>query len=139
MYDMIIIGGGPAGLSAAILGLGKQLNFLVICDELSGKSGWRQQLVGQIEEEYLAGDEAVRLFAQRIKGCDGRVLRDRVAEVTRTNDSFQVETRNHGTLQSHTVIVATGVTPLGLDVPGARAAWPGARLFDHNAQPPADG
>lgn len=120
MYDMIIIGGGPAGLSAAIFALGKQLDFVLICDELSGKSGWRQQLAGQTAEEYLAGDEAVRLFARLLKERDGRILRDRVAEVTRTDNIFHVETNNHVKLQGRTVIVATGVTPLYLDVPGAR-------------------
>ena len=58
MRDLIIIGGGAAGLSAAMYALGKQLDFLIIY-ETFGKAGTAQHLIGQEEEEYLAGSEAV--------------------------------------------------------------------------------
>lgn len=120
MYDMIIIGGGPAGLSAGIYALGKQLNFLVIYEDLGGKAGSRQQLVGEIAEEYLSGAEAVRLFEQRISRQAGRTMRDRVTAVSKTAGVFRVETQRHGVQESTTVIVAAGANPIMLDVPGGR-------------------
>ena len=67
MRDLIIIGGGAAGLSAAMYALGKQLDFLIIY-ETFGKAGTAQHLGGQAEEEYLAGSEAVRLFERSPQG-----------------------------------------------------------------------
>jgi thioredoxin reductase len=120
MYDLIIIGGGAAGLSAAMYALGKQLDFLMIYHDIGGKAGTRQHLSGQIEEEYLAGTEAVDLFERRIVVQAGRTLRDGVVEVTKTSGVFHVTTQHHGAHQSTALIVATGATPARLDVPGAR-------------------
>lgn len=121
MYDLIIIGGGAAGLSAATYALGKQLDALVIYDDIGGKAGTRQRLSGQVEEEYLAGAEAVLLFERRITAQAGRTLRDRVTDVTKMHGLFQVATQHHGVQTSSAVIVAAGATPVPLDVPGARA------------------
>lgn len=66
MRDVIIVGGGAAGLSAATYALGKQLNFLVIYENLGGKAGQRQILTGQVVDGYLAGTEAVRVFERQI-------------------------------------------------------------------------
>jgi thioredoxin reductase len=120
MYDLIIIGGGAAGLSAAMYALGKQLNFVAIYEDIGGKAGTRQQLSGQVEEEYLAGTEAVSLFERRIAAQAGRTLRDRVTDVAKTGGVFSVTTQHNGTLASAAVIVATGASPTRLDVPGAR-------------------
>src|SRR5689334_3718670 len=73
MRDLIIVGGGAAGLSAAMYALGKQLDFLIIY-ETFGKAGTAQHLIGQVEEEYLAGSEAVRLFERRMEIDSGHAL-----------------------------------------------------------------
>lgn len=120
MRDMIIVGAGAAGLSAAVYALGKRLNFLVVYEELCGKSDWSQGLADQDAEAYRAGSEAVNLFARRIQAHPEHILSDHVTSVTPTNDTFQVATRNHGVLESRTVIIATGATPIALDVPYAQ-------------------
>ena len=120
MHDLIIIGGGAAGLSAAMYALGKQLDFLAIYEDIGGKAGTRQHLLGQVVDEYLAGTEAVLLFERRITTQAGRTLRDRVIEVAKTGGVFQVTTQHHGVQSSAAVIVATGATPIRLEVPGAR-------------------
>jgi len=121
MYDVIIVGGGAAALSAGIYALGKQLDFLLIYEDVGGKAGTRQQLAGQAEEEYLAGAEAVLLFERRLTTQAGRTLRDRVMEITKRDGVFHIATQHYGDKQAMAVIVATGATPIALDVPGASA------------------
>jgi thioredoxin reductase (NADPH) len=120
MRDLIIIGGGAAGLSAAMYALGKQLDFLLIYETL-GKAGTTQHLTNQAGEEELAGAEAVRLFERHITSKADHTLRDQVTEVAKVSGVFHVTTHHHGVQESRTVIVATGATPIALDVPGARA------------------
>jgi thioredoxin reductase len=119
MHDLIIIGGGPAAAAAAVYALGKQLDFLVIYAEL-GKAGRTQQLAGQTEQEYLPGAEAVRAFERRVVSQAGRTLRDRVTSVAKESGVFRVTTEHHGNQESVAVIVATGASPIALDVPGAK-------------------
>jgi thioredoxin reductase len=119
MHDLIIIGGGAAALSAAVYALGKQLDVVVIYENLGGKAGTRQHLRGQVGEEYLAGADAARALQRQVEAQPERTLRDRVIEVAKTNGAFKVTTEHHGTLESIAVIVATGAAPIPLDVPGA--------------------
>ncbi|MEP7187807.1 MAG: NAD(P)/FAD-dependent oxidoreductase [Roseiflexaceae bacterium] len=125
MHDLVIIGGGAAGLSAALYALGKGLDAVTIYEDVGGKAGTQQQLAGQAGEEYLAGVEAVQLFERRVTSHAGAVLRDRVIELRKYNGIFQIETQHHGALEARAVLIATGATPLKLDVPGAKA------LLDH--------
>lgn len=125
MHDLVIIGGGAAGLSAALYALGKGLDAVTVYEDVGGKAGTQQQLPGQVGEEYLAGVEAVQLFERRVTSRAGTVLRDRVLELRKYNGAFQIEPQQHGALEARTVLIATGATPLKLDVPGAKA------LLDH--------
>lgn len=119
MYDLLILGGGPAALAAAMYAQGKQLDTLVICETIGGKAGARQRLVGQLGDEYLAGEEAVQAFERRIMHAD-RVLHDRATSVSKQDEVFHVTTAQHGSFESTAVIIATGATPIELHVPGAR-------------------
>jgi len=125
MHDLIIIGGGAAGLSAALYALGKGLDAVTIYEDVGGKAGTQQQLAGQSSEEYLAGAEAVQLFERRVTSHAGAVLRDRVIELRKHKAVFQIETQHHGVLEARAALIATGATPIKLDVPGAKA------LLDH--------
>ncbi len=121
MRDLIIIGSGAAGLSAAVFALGKQLDVVAIYEDVGGKAGTQQQLQNQAGDEYLAGAEAVQLFERRVTTHAHAIVRDRVIGLFKSNGMFQVETQRHGVLTATAVIVATGASPLPLDVPGAKA------------------
>jgi len=120
MFDLIILGGGAAGLAAAAYAHSKQLDVRVIVEELGGKAGTQQHLHDQAGEEALLDAATVQLLARRIAAREGAVLHDRVTSVTKAQGVFQVETQHHGRQTSRVLLVATGASPLPLDVPGAR-------------------
>src|SRR5688500_11734038 len=105
MHDIIILGGGAAGLAAAAYGLNKQLDVLLISEEIGGKAGTQQHLRDQAGEEELLGADAVQVLAQRVRSIPWAVLSDRVMSVTKSQGFFQVETQSHGVQESRVVVV----------------------------------
>lgn len=124
MYDIIILGGGAAGLAAAAYAQNKQLDVLVIAEQIGGKAGTRQHLPNQPGDEELLGADMVQLLARR-GAARATQLHDRVLGVSKPNGTFEVETQRHGVQRAQAVLVATGAAPLPLDVPGAQ------RLVNH--------
>jgi thioredoxin reductase len=120
MYHVIILGGGAAGLAAAAYLHSKQRDVLLIAEEVGGKAGTQQQLHQQAGEEEILGADALQLLARRVTAHSGAVLHDRVTSVAKINGVFQVETQQHGRQESLAVLVATGASPLPLNVPGAK-------------------
>lgn len=120
MRDHIIIGGGPAALAAAVYTLGKGLDTLLVFEDLGGQVGVRQRFTGQLSDEYLAGEEAVRMLQRRIIKQSDRSLNDRALGVSVGDGFFLVETQRHGTLSTATLLIATGAAPVLLNVPGAK-------------------
>lgn len=118
MHDLIVIGGGAAGLAAAAYALEKQLDLLVIAEQIGGKAGGRYQSAHGTPPTASMGEAVVELLAAQLAGHDEMVLHDATVKVTKTDGVFHVETAQHGVQQATTVVVATGVTPLPLDVPG---------------------
>jgi thioredoxin reductase len=138
VYDLVIIGGGAAGLAAASYALGKELDTLLIYDVLGGKAAQRLQIRMDEEEEQellgypfpeeqpvstskMAGEEMIRLFSHQVKSFPGMTIRDHGNKLSRLDSTFYVETTHQGVFHGRSVIVATGVAPRQLDVPGARA------------------
>lgn len=119
MHDVIVIGGGAAGQSATVSLLGKECDVLLITEILGGKAGTHQYLADAPAKEYIAGEEVTSMFARRISTHVDHLLRDRVTAVTRERNIFSVATERNGTHEAGAVILATGVTPVLLDTPGA--------------------
>ncbi|MCO6450667.1 MAG: FAD-dependent oxidoreductase [Caldilineales bacterium] len=122
MYDIIIIGGGPAGLAAAAYSLRKRLEVLVIAPELGGKANYRMHLSGLEGFEHITGEEIVRKFRSQLQYLDFARVREEAVKiepvVNEGRDAFKVLTSNGNAYVTRSLIVATGVEPMRLHVPG---------------------
>jgi alkyl hydroperoxide reductase subunit F len=62
MYDLVIIGGGPAGLTAAIYAIRKRLNVLLVSEDLGGKTNYHLDLPNVEGYQVIRGVEVVNKF-----------------------------------------------------------------------------
>jgi thioredoxin reductase len=127
MYDLIIIGGGPAGLTATIYALRKRLNVLLITKDLGGKTNYRLQLPSVDYHLVINGEEVVNRFVNEIAYLDfTRVMDgvDRIELEPRPEGSqevaYSVITHGGTRFTTRAIIIATGARPLRLEVPGER-------------------
>jgi thioredoxin reductase len=118
MYDVIVIGAGPAGLAAAYA-LHHHLNTLVIAPDLAGKAAYRLQLPWLTEREYMSGEETVAELRRRLlESPDVKRYLDAVERVFIHDQAFQVITAEGRAARGRSLIVATGVRARALGVPG---------------------
>lgn len=120
MYDLIVIGGGPAGLTAAIYAIRKRLNVLLISEDLGGKTNYHLDLPDVESYQIIRGVEVVNKFKSELEYLDFTRLMKRVVKVEKTSDGFVVYTQDGGEPEARAVIVASGTRQEWLDVPGER-------------------
>ncbi len=120
MYDLIIIGGGPAGLTAAIYALRKRLNVLLVSRDLGGKTQWRLALPWIEDYQVIRGLEIVDKFKNELEYLDFARHMETVEKVEQEGQNFIVRTRGGGELKAKAVIVATGTRQARMNVPGEK-------------------
>jgi thioredoxin reductase len=120
MLDLIIIGGGPAGLTAAVYALNKRLNVLLISEDLGGKTGYGLEVKGYEGHEVIRGGEVIEKFKRQLEYLNFAREIDRVAKVSPAGKGYAVQTQNNKKFEARAVIAATGAVPKRLDVPGEK-------------------
>ncbi len=120
MYDLIIIGGGPAGLTAAIYGLRKRLNMLLISKDLGGKTNYRLQLPDVDHHLVINGEEVVNRFVNEIEYLYFTRVMDKVAKIEAIPGGYTVHVQGGREYSSKAVILATGANGKRLNVPGEK-------------------
>src|SRR4030042_1567476 len=118
MHDLIILGGGPAGLTATIYALRKRLDVLLIPRDLGGKTNSRLQLPFVEKHLVITGEEVVSRFANEVEYLEFARVLDKAVKVTKTAKGFQVEARGGQTYEAKALIVATGALGQRRQVPG---------------------
>jgi alkyl hydroperoxide reductase subunit F len=116
MHDLIVIGGGPAGLAATTYALAKGLDVVLIGTTLGGRAGDRQHYTGQGGDEALVGEEAALSLQRYLTAYPQRLVDAVVVGLGRDNDVFSVRTEDT-TWPSRAVIIATGAKPRMLGLP----------------------
>lgn len=118
--NVIILGSGPAGLTAALYTARANLNPLVIS---GNEFGGQIALTDQVENypgfpDGITGPELVELMKQQAEKFGARFVTDHVGRVNFQTHPFQLDTDNGAHYEAKCVIVATGASPRRLGVPG---------------------
>ncbi len=120
-YDLIIIGGGPAGTAAAVYAARKQLKTLLIVKEWGGQSTVSDDIQNWIGTPHISGADlakSLRTHVEEYKGDILTILETEVTKVSGTDGDFVVTTPK-GEQKSKTVLVSSGSSRRRLEVPGA--------------------
>jgi alkyl hydroperoxide reductase subunit F len=120
MYDLIILGGGPAGLTATVYALRKRLNVLLVTRDLGGKTNYRLQLPFVEKHLVITGEEVVSRFANEIDYLEFARVFDKTEKVEKTKNGFKLTTREGQIYESKALIIATGALGRLLKVPGEK-------------------
>jgi alkyl hydroperoxide reductase subunit F len=118
MKDLIIIGAGPAGITAAIYAARKKLDFSVITKDIGGQAAWSGDIENYTGYQFISGPELALKFKEHLEGF-GFDLKEEVeaVKVEKEASNFRVETSKEA-YSAKTVIIATGKRPRMLNVPG---------------------
>ena len=118
-YDLVIIGGGPGGLSAAIYAMRAALKTVLV---EKGVPGGQVTMSDEVENypgfTHVSGAELSMKFAQHAESYDLEIISQEVTALDPGLDHHTVKLSNGEELKSHAVVLATGGSPRKLDVPG---------------------
>lgn len=118
IYDIIIIGGGPAGLSSGIYAARRGLRALIL---EKGLIGGQMLLAGDIENypgfSKISGSELAEKMEGQVKNLGVEIIMDEVIEMDLKENPKKVKTRENR-YEAKTGIIATGSNYRKLDVPG---------------------
>lgn len=120
MYDLIIIGGGPAGLTAAVYAIRKRLNVLLMSDDLGGKTNYHMVLPGMEMHQVIRGVEVVDRFRRELSYLDFAVHPEKAQAIEKKDNLFTVKTAGGAELTATSLILATGSRVKHLNVPGEK-------------------
>lgn len=119
MYDLIIIGGGPAGITAGIYAARKKINTLLITKERGGQIIKAGEIENWPGEKSISGLDLMNKMIEHLKNFELEIREDReVIDLKKRNDNFVVRDDKDEEHEGKTVIIATGKIPRALNIPG---------------------
>ncbi|MBN1823412.1 MAG: FAD-dependent oxidoreductase [Endomicrobiales bacterium] len=118
MYDLIIIGAGPAGITASIYAARKKMNMLVITKDIGGQTNWTASIQNYTGYRLVTGEELVKRFSEQLEQFNVPVKENEsVVSVQKSGDVIKVKT-DKGEYESISLVVASGRTHRKLGVKG---------------------
>lgn len=120
MYDSIIIGAGPAGITAAVYAARKRMSLLVITKDIGGQAAWSGDIENYTGYQFITGPELAAKFEEHMRKYDIELKEgEEAVEVKKKGDVVSVKT-DKGGYEAKTAIIASGKRSRELDVPGER-------------------
>ncbi|MBS3765617.1 FAD-dependent oxidoreductase [Candidatus Bipolaricaulota bacterium] len=119
LYDVAIVGGGPAAHSAALYARRKELKTAMVAKEEGGQLLYSSEIDNYLGVPDVEAFELVKKFRGHVNKYEPDKYEDEVLGVEK-NDNFSLKLDKEGELRSRTLIIATGAKWRKLDVPGEK-------------------
>lgn len=122
IYDLVIVGGGPAGVAAGIYAARKKIKTVLITDIFGGQSLVSDDIQNWIGEPHISGFELAQKFEKHLKAQEGiEIIEDDLVEsIKSANPNFSIQTKNGRNFETKTVLFTAGSRRKRLEVPGEK-------------------
>jgi thioredoxin reductase len=124
-YDLIIVGGGPAGITATAMALNQRLDTLIIAERWGGQTTYAMQLEEVEGRETITGETLLDAFRRQLDYLDFVRHFDTVTKLMPEEGHFVVNTAEGNCFEGRTLTIATGAKSQRLNISGE------ARLTGH--------
>ncbi len=122
MYDLIIIGGGPAGVAAGVYAARKKMKTALITESFGGQSIVSNDVQNWIGTKSISGFDLAKNLEEHLKAQEGMEIieGDIVNSIEKLEQSFKVKTREGKVLETSTILITSGSRRKKLGVPGEK-------------------
>lgn len=122
MYDLIIVGGGPAGVSAGIYASRKKIKTLLITDTFGGQSIVSDKIENWIGEKEISGYDLAKKLENHLKSQEGIEIleNDLVIEIKKIDNGFEIKTKEGKIFETKYILMTAGSKYRRLNVPGEK-------------------
>ena len=120
-YDLLILGGGPAAMSAAVYAARKMMTCAMITKDFGGQVRETSEVENWLGFQNINAKDLADSFEEHVKSFDIPVkLGTAITAITKQGDTFTVSTDEGTSYHSHTVLLSTGKRYRPLNVPGEK-------------------
>ena len=116
VYDVLIIGAGPAGLTAGVYCARKMLNTIIISENIGGQALASWAIENYMGYRMITGEDLMKKFEEQVRTLNMRLELDRIVSISKEDDVFTIRTISENTLKAKTLILAQGNRPKKLGV-----------------------
>ncbi|MFH0806559.1 MAG: FAD-dependent oxidoreductase [Candidatus Brennerbacteria bacterium] len=122
MYDLLIIGGGPAGVAAAVYAARKKLKTAIVADTFGGQSLVSSSVENWIGTPKISGFDLAESFKLHLKAQSGLDIKEgeRIVTIEASVNGFKVMSEKGSAYETKAILLATGSARKRLDIPGER-------------------
>lgn len=120
MFDLIIIGAGPAGITASVYAARKKMNLLVISRDIGGQAAWSGDIENYTGYQFITGPDLAAKFEEHMRKY-GIMLKEneQALDIIKNGNIISVKT-DKASYEARAVILASGKRSKELNVPGEK-------------------
>jgi thioredoxin-disulfide reductase len=120
-YDLIVIGSGPAGVTAAIYASRQKMKLLLISKDMGGQIAKKAVDIENYPGfDKISGPNLIKVFEEQLKTNKVEIIFDEVLKIVKEENIFKISTAFGETYEALTVIISTGGDPRPLEVAGEK-------------------
>jgi alkyl hydroperoxide reductase subunit F len=124
IYDLIIVGAGPAGMTAGVYAARKKLKTLVISKDIGGQASWSSDIENYLGFSMITGPDLVKKFEDHLEefseDVELRISISGINKISKKGKNFLVETGDGKKEEAKAIIIAGGKVPRELGVKGEK-------------------